>query len=92
MKEDLFPMDWPIFQLVDGRLVENGKVVLGWPAFESEAEAEKFLVDNDERGSIRQYIKVMEVDIRIAYADNCACPFHVNLQYFIYTRVLWFAT
>lgn len=48
-------MDWTYWTLVNGRLVDEdgdeGNIT--WPSFNSEAEAEQFLEDNDIRGTVR---------------------------------------
>jgi len=46
--------DWPYFYLKNGRLVDedgdDGNK--DWPSFPNATEAEKYLVDNDIRGTV----------------------------------------
>lgn len=48
-------MDWPYWTLKNGRLVDEdgdeGNV--SWPSFDNETTAEKYLTDNDIRGSVK---------------------------------------
>lgn len=47
-------MDWPYYTLENGKLVdEAGNIDFPEKTFNSAAEAEKFLEDNDYRGSVR---------------------------------------
>lgn len=48
-------MDWVYFTLrADGRLIdEDGDAMKSWPKFSDVSAAEKYLIDNDIRGSVQ---------------------------------------
>lgn len=48
-------MNWPLLELLKGRLVyqETGiEANIAWPSFKTREEAEQYLIDNDIRGSL----------------------------------------
>lgn len=48
-------MEWAYYSLSNGRLIDEDGYEgnKAWPSFASAEEAENWLVDNDERGSVK---------------------------------------